>query len=365
MIDFILLLIISLILFLLILGVMAPLESLGWYAGWIGEQVDEADTLDALSEVAAAKKPLPEEMDHYIVYLSGIGSFTGSSIPMEEPPFLEALQKKLPGSVVIDDVFPYSVTNVGLTGERLMSKAWKRIEAMRPVNPTSTWLYLVVIRNLFQVTVSADKRYGPVYNLGVAKEVWRTLLRHGYRPGGNKPVTLIGTSGGGQVSVGSATYLSSILEGAPLRVISLGGVVSSDEGLLHMDHFYHLYGTLDSTQALGEKVFPGRWPGAINSEWHKAEAAGKITMVELGPFGHTGAGSMFDQGSTLPDGRRHFDVTLEKLTNVLVTFYDVPRSGAQAANDQEVAGEVTATADITAAAVKAERKEFPMENKNE
>ena len=347
MVDLILLLIIGVVLFLLILGVLAPLESLGWYAGWIGEKVDASDTLDALSDIEKTKKPLPNEMEHYIVYLSGIGSFTGSSIPMEEPPFLDALQKNLPGSIVIKDVFPYSVTNVGLTGERLMSRVWKRIEAMRPVNPNSAWLYLVVIRNLFQVAVSADKRYGPVYNLGVAKEVWRTLLRHGYRPGSKKPVTLIGTSGGGQVSVGSATYLSYILEDTPLRVVSMGGVVSSDEGLLHMDHFYHLYGTLDSTQALGEKVFPGRWPGAVNSVWHKAEAEGKISMIELGPFGHTGAGSMFDQGTKMPDGRRNFDVTLEKLTNVLVTFYDMPEGETSAISPKVVeTGDVAPADDV-------------------
>ncbi|MCB0162815.1 MAG: hypothetical protein KDI79_01225 [Anaerolineae bacterium] len=349
MVDLILLLIIGVLLFFLIVATMAPLESLGWYAGWIGEKVDDAHTLDVLSEVEATKEPLPAELDHYIVYLSGIGSFTGSSVPMEELPFLAALQANLPGSIVINDVFPYSVTNVGLTGERLMSRAWQRIEAMRPVNPSSAWLYLVVVRNLFQVAVSADKRYGPVYNLGVAKEVWRTLLRHGYRPGSHKPVTLIGTSGGGQVAVGSATYMSYILEDTPLRVISMGGVVSSDEGLLHVDHFYHLYGTLDSTQALGEKVFPGRWPGAVNSAWHKAEAAGKITMIELGPFSHTGPGSMFDQGSVLPDGRRHFDVSLEKLTNVLVTFYDRPPVEPPVANGQAVAvSEMAVTADVAA-----------------
>jgi hypothetical protein len=341
--NLILLIIIAVVLFVLLGATLAPLESLGWYAGWYGEKVEDGDTLDALTEIEQSPDPLPDEVDHYIVYLSGIGSFTGSSVPMEELPFLEAMQEKLPGSIVINDVFPYSVTNVGLTGERLAASAWKRIEALRPVNPTSSWLYLVVIRNLFQVAVSADKRYGPVYNLGVAKEVWRTLLRHGYRPGSNKPVTLIGTSGGGQVSVGSATYLSYILDGAPLKVLSMGGVVSSDEGLLHMDHFYHFYGTLDSTQALGEKVFPGRWPGAVASSWYQAMDAGKITLIELGPFGHTGAGSMFDQNSTLPDGRRHFDVTLEKVTTVLATFYDMP-TGAASAEKADVAGSTTEAA---------------------
>jgi hypothetical protein len=118
-IDLIFLIIVAVVLFVLLGATLAPLESLGWYAGWYGEKVEDNDTLDALNEIQESPDPLPDEVEHYIVYLSGIGSFTGSSIPMEEPPFLEALEANLPGSIIINDVFPYSVTNVGLTGERL------------------------------------------------------------------------------------------------------------------------------------------------------------------------------------------------------------------------------------------------------
>jgi hypothetical protein len=327
--NLIILLILGFVLFSLIWFTVSPLESLGWYAGWYGEKVEDTDTMDELSRIEESPHSIPDELEHYVIYLSGIGAFTGSSIPEEEMPFLEALQDNLPGSIIINDVFPYSVTNVGLTGERLAASVWKWIEARRPANPTSPFLGAVVTRNLFQVAVSADKRYGPVYNLGVAKEVWRSLLRHGYRPGSNKPVTLIGTSGGGQISVGIATYLKTILQAAPLRVISMGGVFSADEGLLHMDAFYHFYGTKDSTQSLGGIAFPGRWPGAATSPWHRAIAAGKVTIVELGPFGHTDKGSMFDQRSVMPDGRRNFDVSVDKVTNVLTSFYQLPNGGAQ------------------------------------
>ena len=63
MVDLILLLIIGVLLFFLIVATMAPLESLGWYAGWIGEKVDDAHTLDVLSEVEATKEPLPAELE--------------------------------------------------------------------------------------------------------------------------------------------------------------------------------------------------------------------------------------------------------------------------------------------------------------
>ncbi len=322
------LLIIGALALLLVSALMAPLESLGWWAGWFGDEVSPEEGVEALF-ARASTEPGPSEAAHYIVYLSGIGSFTGSSIPMEEPPFLAALEASLPGTVVITDVFPYSVTNMGLTGERYFSWLWRRIEAMRPQNPNAYWLWLVVIRNLFQVAVSADERYGPIYNLGLAKEIWKSLLRHGYRPGSNTPVTLMGTSGGGQTSVGSVTYLAPVVD-TPIRVVSLGGVISADPGLLALEHLYHLYGQNDGTQALGHKVFPGRWPKsrwpfAANSPWYQAEAAGKITLMEIGPYTHTGKGSPFDQSSQLPDGETHFEHTLAILVELIGGFYHAER----------------------------------------
>ncbi|MCB9103697.1 MAG: hypothetical protein H6633_05545 [Anaerolineales bacterium] len=331
------LLIIGAVALLVIAAITAPLESLGWWAGWFGEDVNDGDPVHLFSQTALQTD---EAGKNYIVYLSGIGALTGSSIPKEELPFLDAVAEKMPGTVIIKDVFPYSVTNAGLTGERVFSWVWRKIEAQRVINPNAASLYLIVIRNLFQVAVSADQRYGPVYNVGVAKEIWRSLLRHGYHPGSDTPVTLMGTSGGGQVSAGVATYLAAMVN-APLRAISLGGVISADPGLLKLDHLYHLYGTKDSTQALGYKVFPGRWnwPFSQNSPWFRAERAGKITMIELGPFTHTGADSPFDQNSKLPDGQRHFDKTLEVVTEIVGTFYHVPPQPNQPVNGLQHIGQ--------------------------
>ncbi|MEM7127751.1 MAG: hypothetical protein AAF702_15560 [Chloroflexota bacterium] len=312
----------GIIIIILLSATVAPLGSLGWWAGWYGEELSTSSvpgTTEAIAppipahDIESNRKPLAS---HYIVYLSGIGAFTGSSIPHEEFPFLDALCENIPNSVVITDVFPYSVTNVGLTGERAFAWIWRRIEALRPINPTSMWLYMVVVRNMFQVIVSADRRYGPIYNLGVAKEIWRSLLRHGYRPGKGIPVTLIGTSGGGQISVGSITYLSEVVD-VPIQVISLGGVISSDPGLLKAAHLYHLYGANDGTHTLGAKIFPGRWPIAFNSAWNRAQAQGKITMKETGPADHVGKESHFDRNAFVEDGRSYFDITLQEVLLIL------------------------------------------------
>jgi hypothetical protein len=51
---------------------------------------------------------------------------------------------------------------------------------------------LIDWRNLTQVFVSMDPRYGPIYNKGVADKLAAGLVRHGYPVGSRAPVTLIG-----------------------------------------------------------------------------------------------------------------------------------------------------------------------------
>jgi hypothetical protein len=55
--NLILLIIIAVVLFVLLGATLAPLESLGWYAGWYGEKVEDGDTLDALTEIEAVARP--------------------------------------------------------------------------------------------------------------------------------------------------------------------------------------------------------------------------------------------------------------------------------------------------------------------
>ncbi len=318
-------------------AVVAPLGSLGWWAGWFGEDLamdEDAAAHDdglAVDDLAESLFPIgpqhpttsgqPQAVDngaatHYIVYLSGIGAFTGSSIPREELPFVEALRTEVPAGAVITDVFPYSVTNLGLTGERAFARIWRYIEALRPTHPNSLWLYLVVVRNMFQVMVSADRRYGPIYNLGVAREIWHSLLRHGYRFGSQIPITLIGASGGAQIAVGAANYLTKVID-APLQIISLGGVIASDPGLLKIGHLYHLHGANDHVHMLGPLLFPGRWSITVNSAWNQAKKRGLITMKETGPADHVGENSQFDQHAFAPDGRSFFQITVDEVLAIL------------------------------------------------
>ena len=142
----------------LLIGLLAPLESLGWWAGWSGEA-------NVPSHDAGVAMPR-----HVLVYLSGIGSISGDELLAEEARFLDHLQPLLPDVVIVRDVFPYSVRGVGLTGARVFARFWQLLDRMRL---NGDWLLssLINVRNVFQVAVAADPRYGPIFACGVAQVI--------------------------------------------------------------------------------------------------------------------------------------------------------------------------------------------------
>jgi hypothetical protein len=306
-----LLVIVIVVLFLLL--TFGPLESLGW---WRDKGADEAH--ETLAEMAAehavpAPDPPPEQ---YVVYLSGIGAIDGSSVPPEELPLVEELRRRLPTWSIANDVFPYSVSNRGLTAQRPLAGLWKRVESTRMAKPTSLLPFLINARNAIQLFVCADRRYGPTYNIGTAQEILKSLLRHGYQLGSGVPVTLIGWSGGAQISLGASWYLG--LAELPLKVISLGGMMSDDYGLDKIQRLTHLRGTEDVFEKMGRRIFPGRWPAAVGTPWSRARAEGRIVEIDLGPMAHNGKNHYFDRTVSAPDGRTYLEVTTDAIHNVLV-----------------------------------------------
>lgn len=308
-------LIIGAFLLLFVTAALAPLESLNWWAGWSreGEKKGPAELSEAEATAGAAEEP-----DFYVIYLSGIGAISGDSFPEEEYPFLRGLEERLATAKIITDVYPYSVTNNGLTGQRQLAWLWRRIEKLRFKNPNSVLSLLVNLRNALQMLVSADRRYGPVYNLGIANEIYRVLREKGYRPEHKRPVILLGWSGGGQISIGAAAYLAALP--SPLYVISLGGMLSDDPGLEKLTHLWHLYGVADPLQALGGVFYAGRWPILPNSPWNQAMANGRIDIICLSAYTHNGKGNYFDMETKLPNdarGRTHGEKTLDTIVHIL------------------------------------------------
>ncbi len=304
----------AIIAILVIAGLLAPLESLGW---WAREGRAGTATLLRRNRAAFGQSGTgAESAKSFIVFFSGIGISTPAVIPAKEAPLIEQLAQRISGAKIITDVYPYSPINRGLTGDRQFSWIWRHLEGFKQASRHRRLSFLINIRNAFQCFVSIDQRYGPVYNLGVAEQIWHALARHGYDPANPRPVIILGWSGGAQIAVGSAWYLAAL--GIPVSVISIAGVFGSDPGLERIQHLWQLSGTADRTRNLGFIASPGRWPIFSSSAWNNVVRDKKVTNVDLGPLTHDGDTNYFSAEPSLPGGQIPREVTLRAIVDILV-----------------------------------------------
>lgn len=299
---------------IIIAMMMAPLEALGWWAGWYGNDFEAAQEKRAVYPLLIA----PDEHNpkrHYLVFLDGIAKASKDNYD-DVQMLLKRLGRELPDAAILGDVLPYSVTDRPLTRARPLSRFWQYARERKLQNALDPIGFMINLHNLFQVGVSADRRYGPIYNLGEAKLIIEDLLRRGYQPGSGVPITLIGYSGGGQIALGVTPHLKNALR-APVDVISLGGVMSADPGLSEVRFLYHLAGSKDYVERLGVICFPGRWPLWLGSSWNRAKRRGKLTFVPMGAIGHTGEHSYLDDSKNLPSGQSFVDHTVKTITRIV------------------------------------------------
>ncbi|TVP68911.1 MAG: CAAX protease [Leptolyngbya sp. LCM1.Bin17] len=294
-------------------ALLAPLEALGWWAGWYGDPVD---TLTVSVEGAPAAPNFHRQ--RFIIYLDGVNQATADYQPAVAQ-YLIQLEQRLPASMVlVKGLMPYSVLNRALTQDRPLAFFWRWVEAASQRLRLGHWVGMVInLRNILIVTVSADPRYGPIYNQGIAQQAYESLLRAGYPPDGGVPITLIGYSGGGQIAMGIMPFLKQALK-ASIEVISLGGAISGNMQALEVEQLYHLAGSKDNVERLGAIMFPRRWAIAPLSYWNRAKRKGKISFIPLGPVGHQVPGGIVDDHAFLPDGRSHLEQTLQITREILV-----------------------------------------------
>lgn len=300
-----------LVLLLVFFVLLSPLESLRWWADKGEKEVRR--TFELLPPEAAAQ----DRARRYLVYLSGVGVVGGDRLSVREEAWLESLRDALPEVRVVADVFPYAVDNRGLL-QRTTVWLWSRLDRWRRAGSIKFLPLLINVRNIAKVLVSADPRYGPTLNIGLAQEIWRSLQRHGYVPGSNTPVTIVGFSGGGQMALGAGWFLDGL--GVPVSVISVGGIFGDDPGLDRISHLWHLRGRRDRIQHLGAVAFPGRWPTAPLSPWGRARREGRITTQVIGPMGHDGPRGYFGRRAFDEDGRNHADLTLAAVSAIVQTM---------------------------------------------
>ena len=145
---------------LVLAGLLAPFEALGWWAGWYGGDYaprtlrDRDKTTLSFEHSAVATEKVTSAASHYIVYLDGIGK-SSFKYSFRSEKFLQLLEASLPSDrILIKNIIPYSVINLPLTLNRPLARLWQWIER------TTNFGFLVLLRNMFQVAVSVDSQIG-------------------------------------------------------------------------------------------------------------------------------------------------------------------------------------------------------------
>ena len=322
------------LLLLVVSLLLAPLEALGWWAGWfgdeeLGEQPKRAKSRSDYREFGAGKTS-----ERFVVYLDGIAK-VGHGNYEDVTGLLDRLSAGLPRSVVLGDILPYSVSNVELIEGRLLSRFWRRMLQFKLEGRQPLLSFSINVRNLLQVLVAADGRYGTIYGRGEARMIVAGLLAKGYRPGSGAPIIIIGYSGGVQIGLVSVPFLKRALE-APITMISLAGIMASEPGMSQLEHFHHLEARSDRIPLWGRLAFPGLWGVMSYSAYNRLKRSGKYSQYDLGTMRHNGAGSYLDDDAFHGD-RSHQEITAEKLID-LIRAIEVPDPEPEPAPPPAAAG---------------------------
>lgn len=306
------------VIILLAWGVLAPVGTLVWWLSQTSESFgfkkNQSKSLSSAQESSSVLKS--SKINCYIIFLPGVGDFSANQLTSGEEFFLKHLVALHPNCVVVSDVFPYSAANKSLGGQRLLAPLW------RFANKADGWLgmadILIKIRNIWRFAISADKRYGPIYNQGIANAmIERMEAAHPIPSSPRQPLklVLIGTSGGAQVALGAAPYLQQWLS-PKITVVSVGGVFAGTDGFNVAKHIYHLQGSQDWVEDIGKIVFPSRWRWTVGSPFNQARRQGNFTVQTIGPQAHDGSTGYFGKKLISPNGITYVELTLQKVNQL-------------------------------------------------
>lgn len=305
-------------LLLLAWGIISPVGTLFWWLRQGAESLGFKENIrkglpSSQSSTSVVKS---SQIDCYIVYLPGVGDFSTDEITPGETYFLNRLVQLHPNCVAVKDVFPYSAANKGLGGQRAFAPIWRFVTQVKGWQVVGD--ILVKIRNLWRFAISADSRYGQIYNQGIASAILERMnAAHPIPHSPDRPIKIIllGTSGGIEVALGAAPYVQQRLD-AKITVVSLGGVFDGKSGFNAIDHFYHLRGRRDWIEDIGGIVFPSRWLWNVGSPYNQARQQGRYTASTAGPQTHDGPQGYFGQNQVGVQSMTYVDLTLQQVNQL-------------------------------------------------
>ena len=233
-----------------------------------------------------SRRPTQGKPSLQIVYFTGVGGYSGDFLARREESLLSKLQQAFPEAKIHRDLFPYSVSNLPLDGERVFRWLWVWLHKWRLRIPNSVFDALIVIRNIGQLLVSADPRYGPSFNSGLSEQL-RSRLHSG------STTVFLAYSGGAQMAIGSGLGLRNHLSRAP-HLIALGGVFTDDPSVKSFASVTQVRGYRDRwVPELGRLLFPGLWRWQFWSAWNQYKKSSRFTETRSTPHSHVGGDDYF------------------------------------------------------------------------
>lgn len=282
---------------LIVAGLLARFELLVYAARWH----PEATELPTGMPYAAG--PATGRPAAYLVYLDGIGKMRFRD-SRDGGRLTDLLIAAAPELRILGHVLPYSPLARELAGRR----GWRWLRRHAAIT--------LFVYNVLQIFVAADRRYRPLYNRAVGRQIAAQLRGAGYRPGSGVPIVLLGYSGGAQVAIGAVRELHAELA-APLTVITLGGFHDGSGDLTGARRLHLLTSRSDRIERIGTWIFPLRWPVVRGSAWNRARRAGTTTVHRLDPAHHVGPESYISPQAHLPDGRSYLQRTAETIVDIV------------------------------------------------
>lgn len=304
-------------LILLVWGTVSPVGTLIW---WVKEGSEKLGLTKKqpkrLLPTSNSNPVATSKLNCYVIFLTGVGDFSTDRLTPGEEVFLKGLVKAHPNCAIVEDVFPYSAANVNLGSERLLAPLWNFAEE------SDGWLstanVLIKIRNLWRFAISADNRYGPVYNRGIALAIVDRMNAAQPIPQSSPEkvkIILMGTSGGAQVALAAAPYLEQWLN-PKIIVVSIGGVFAGTEGFNVADRVYHVQGRRDWVEDIGSIVFPSRWAWTVGSPFNQALREGRYTVKISGAHEHDGDRGYLGTDLVRANGISYVNLTLQKVNQL-------------------------------------------------
>ncbi|MBG1241660.1 hypothetical protein [Nostoc sp. NZL] len=303
---------------LLAWGTFAPVGTLVWWLSQSSESlgIKKDPTKKLPRDNRSLEVDKSKNIDCYIVFLPGVGDFSANQLTLGEEIFLNKLEQIHRNCVTVRDVFPYSAANESLGGQRLLAPLWSAAE--KGDGLFSNTDVLIKIRNLWRFAISADDRYGQIYNLGIANAIidrMNAVYPLSKRPKQGLKVILVGTSGGVQVALGAVSDLEQWLN-AQLIVVSIGGDFDGETGFDKVDHVYQLVGSRDWIEDISQIVFASRWPITVGSPFNQARLQGRYTVMKTGPHAHSGSQGYFGTTTIGQSQTTYVELTLEKVNKL-------------------------------------------------